>query len=178
MSPATLLEQSHRLSDLPSVIVRGLEGEIRCWSPTAATVYGWSTQDAVGKVTHSLFQTEFPSPIEEISRQLLKSGCWEGELVHTLVDGSKVKVHSRWELGGREKSGSRTVFEINSNYRSLDAVRQSPVENARTELLRTWALLRHKKWWWLLPVLLFWFVLAVFFGITDEFTRAPVDLEP
>ena len=46
----------------------------------------------------SLVRTTFPVPYDEITAQLLRTGYWEGDLVHTKRDGSKVAVSSRWSL--------------------------------------------------------------------------------
>jgi PAS domain S-box-containing protein len=78
-------------------------------------LYGWTAEQAIHKRTHELLQTVFPAPLEEINAELLRTGRWEGELVHTRGDGTKVITASRWALQ-RENSGNPVaVLETNND---------------------------------------------------------------
>ena len=79
-----------------AVIVRSQDGTILSWSLGAENLYGWTKEEALGRVTHALFQTRFPEPLEEIVEQFGKTGRWSGELVHRTKDGREVIVQSRW----------------------------------------------------------------------------------
>ena len=99
-----------------AVIVRDLrDATIRYWNRGAEALYGWSKDEAIGRVTHELLRTVSPHPIEQIESHLIEKGSWAGELVHTRRDGSPVTVASRWvaRSGGR---GRPTVhLEVNSD---------------------------------------------------------------
>lgn len=56
---AQLIEASH-----DAIIVREPEGRILQWNAGAQEIYGWSAAEALGQVSHKLFQTGFP-----VSRQ-------------------------------------------------------------------------------------------------------------
>ena len=105
---AQLLELAH-----DAIIVRDLEGRISFWNHGAEKVYGWTSQEALGKVTHTLFATEFPEPLANIQRRLLQSGSWEGELAHSRKDGSRIAIESRWVLQYNEQHQPMRVLEIN-----------------------------------------------------------------
>ena len=93
------------------VMTRTMRGRINSWSHGAEELYGWRKEEAVGKVSHSLLQTQFPQPLEEIEAELVRNGRWEGKLVHTTRDGGRVVVESQWTLG---LSGQpEAVVEIN-----------------------------------------------------------------
>jgi len=94
-------------------IIRDLRGNIADWNCAAEKRYGFSKMQAVGKVSHQLLRTVFPSPLSEINRQLLEREVWEGELIHTVSDGERVKVVSRWELY-TDAEGVESVREINN----------------------------------------------------------------
>jgi len=68
---------------------------ITYWNKGAERLYGWAKEDAIGKSPHQLLRTEFPLSFDEISGHRQKGG-WQGELVHTKRDGTKVTVASRW----------------------------------------------------------------------------------
>ena len=94
-----LQEQASLLSLTHDVVyVRDMKGVIRYWNRGAEVLYGWPSEQALGKISHELLKAVFPLPLEEIEAELLCSGRWEGELVKTHRDGTQLVVASRWSL--------------------------------------------------------------------------------
>ena len=93
-----------------SVITRSIEGTINFWNRRAEELYGWKKHEAIGKVSHTLLQTQFPKPLEEIESELVQTGRWTGRLVHATRHGGRVVVESRWNL---ENGGLGAVVEVN-----------------------------------------------------------------
>jgi hypothetical protein len=167
--------RQHNLeTDVPSIMVRGLDGSISFWNPGAELSYGWSKQQAVGSVSHSLLQTQFPYPIEQINQELLKNGVWEGALIHTMSDGSKVKVRSRWELQPNDQAQSYTVFEINRDFQRLEKPGLSAAEHACWQMIHTLKLIWKNKWWWLIPALIIYALLCLVLFFTEHFPIEPM----
>jgi len=106
-----------RLLDLThdTVFVRDMSDAITYWNRGAETLYGWSRDEAVGKVSHQLTQTTFPAPLDEINEELLRTGHWEGELVHTKRDGTRVVVASRWSLQRDDLGRPAAILETNND---------------------------------------------------------------
>ncbi|HWP58342.1 MAG TPA: AMP-binding protein [Candidatus Acidoferrales bacterium] len=108
-----LVEKEHEyLFELvgDSVMTRTLEGRINFWNRRAEELYGWTKEEAVGRVSHDLLRTKFPKPLAEIDSELIENGRWEGKLVHATRDGGQVVVESRWVLNLKRRGG---VVEIN-----------------------------------------------------------------
>ena len=111
------LREQARILDLASdsILIRDNQDLITYWNQGAQKLYGWSKEEALGQVTHALFQTQFPQPLAEIQTQLLVQGYWEGELSHIRRDGSWITVAGNWTLQRDEANGLVSVLEINSD---------------------------------------------------------------
>ena len=107
---ASLLNLTH-----DSIFVRDVNDRITYWNRGAQELYGWSMEETAGKVTHDLLQTVFPAPLEEINSLLLKTGHWDGELIHTRADRCKIAVSSRWVLRRDEQGKPAGVLETNND---------------------------------------------------------------
>ena len=90
------LDAALRLLNHANLIVHRLEGTIFGWSAGCEALYGWTRQEAVGKVIHQLLSTRFPKPREEICAEVLSAGVWEGEILHKHKDGHTVVSATRW----------------------------------------------------------------------------------
>ncbi len=92
-------------------IERTPSGVIRSWDSKAEAFYGWSAPDALGKVSHELLKSKFPSPLELIDRQVSSDGQWVGNLRHITSRGRALSVLSRWSL--HESREGKAVAEVN-----------------------------------------------------------------
>ena len=106
---ARLLDQTH-----DSIMFIDMKGLITYWNRGAQELYGWSTEEAIGNVSHDLLATIFPAPLGDIEAELLQRGVWEGELKHTRADGTEVVVASRWSLSHDDR-GQPIVMETNND---------------------------------------------------------------
>jgi PAS domain S-box-containing protein len=120
----SLRELSHSF-DLAQALVRGLEGRIHYWSHGAQQLYGWSSAEALGRVSHDLLATEFPISIADINAALLDAGHWQGELRHRRKDGTRIVVASYWALHRDSLGEPQAVTEV-----STDLSEQKRIEAA------------------------------------------------
>jgi two-component system, chemotaxis family, CheB/CheR fusion protein len=95
---ATLAEY---LSHAP-VFVRDPDGAILYWTQGAAELYGFTAEEAVGRVSHDLLQTVFPEELALIETRLRSEKQWRGRLGHTTRDGRRIWTESLWRLRGAE----------------------------------------------------------------------------
>jgi PAS domain S-box-containing protein len=111
------LAEQARLLDLSNdaIIVRDVNDRITYWNKGATEIYGYTRQEALGKVTRDLLKTEFPEPLSKICEKLLRNNRWEGEIVHSRRDGRRLTIFSRWALD-RDAQGNRAyVLETNND---------------------------------------------------------------
>ena len=129
-SHAKLSEQAHLL-DLSNdaILVRDQDDRVIYWNRGATEIYGYTSEEAAGQVTHELLRTEFPEPLSRIQERLSCDGRWSGELVHTRKDGGKIFVGSRWALERDVNGKTVRVLETNSDTtqrkQAEDALRRS-----------------------------------------------------
>jgi len=111
---AEVLRQAQLLDlSFSAVLLRDHEDRITYWNKGAEELYGWTRQEAVGRVSHTLFQTTFPEPLRSIVARFHLDGRWQGELTHTRKNGTSLTVLSRWVLTRDQGTGAEVVMEAN-----------------------------------------------------------------
>jgi PAS domain S-box-containing protein len=98
-----------------AIFVRTLDDKITYWNQGAERLYGWSREEVLGKPPHLTLRTEFPQPFEEIKAQLLRDGRWQGELIHSKRDGSRIIVASRWSVWRAPDGKPLGFLEVNTD---------------------------------------------------------------
>jgi PAS domain S-box-containing protein len=124
---AALLELTH-----DAIFVRDIHGKITYWNRASEYLYGWTREEAVGKTSHDLLRTKFPKPLDEIEEDILATGEWAGDLIHSRRDGSTIIVSSRWAL--ETKANGEPVAMLESN---RDITRSRRLEKRFQDLLES-----------------------------------------
>ncbi|HVY80009.1 MAG TPA: PAS domain S-box protein [Steroidobacteraceae bacterium] len=121
--PAQILEFTH-----DAIIIWELDGAgIVYWNRAAEQLYGWSREEAYGRVTHELLKTRLTGTVGELESQLARYGVWVGDLRHTRRDGQIVEVEARLSLMSQEHR-PWLVLEVNR-----DVTDRNRAEAARAE---------------------------------------------
>ncbi len=94
------------------ISARGFDGRIRFWSTGAERLYGWTTREAMGKISHELLQTAGPVSIRDAEAALLREGEWHGELDRRASNGTIVHVGSHWILHRNDAGEPDAVIEV------------------------------------------------------------------
>ena len=105
---ANLIELAH-----DAILMRDMDGRITFWNHGAQETYGWPAEKAIGHITHSFLQAEFPMRMDQVQAKLLEEGQWEGEVEHTTRDGTRIVIASRQVLQRDEHHQPRAILEIN-----------------------------------------------------------------
>jgi PAS domain S-box-containing protein len=106
-------ERAERLASLLTLsyepmLVWELNGPIEFWNTGAERLYGFTPEEAVGRISHVLLETKFPITLNALITQLQNERYWSGELRHICKDGHEVIVESRQQL-----LDDGTVIEVN-----------------------------------------------------------------
>jgi PAS domain S-box-containing protein len=108
-----------------AIIVRDPIDRVLFWNRGAEDLYGWTSQQALGHLTHTLLHTRFPASRAAIQEHLERAGHWEGELTHTCRDGRTVLVESRQVLFRDEQGQPRAMLEIDRDIAERRAAEQA-----------------------------------------------------
>lgn len=113
------LDELVRILDEASVVVHGFDGEISYWTSGSERLYGWSREEAIGRVVHELLDTRFPEALETIRAHVRNYNTWSGELVHMHKDGRLISIASRWVAVGTQTSSDLLIMQMNSDISEL-----------------------------------------------------------
>ena len=94
------LEQQAVLLNLSrdAIVVCDLDYKLLFWNDGAQRLYGYTREEAVGRVVHELLNSIYPQPLDEIIKELHEVRHWEGEVFQQSKDGRAIAVLGRWAL--------------------------------------------------------------------------------
>jgi PAS domain S-box-containing protein len=108
-----------------AIMVRDKKGIVRFWNSGAEVLYGWKSEEVLGKIAHEILKTEFPGDPAQVDAALSETGTWDGNLTQFTREGRQVIVASRQAV----KPGSNAVLEINrditAELKAEDALRKT-----------------------------------------------------
>jgi PAS domain S-box-containing protein len=130
-----LQEQASLLDRSPdAILVRNMDLTIRYWSKGAERLYGWTSEEVMGRtMAERMYRS--PEVLDGAMRRALQSGGdWTGELEQVARDGSSIYIEARWTLVRDEQGVVNGVMGVNSDMRERRRWRQQILElNASLE---------------------------------------------
>ena len=106
--------------DLAQVMIRKLDGTVLFWSYGAELLYGWSAEEAIGRLSHDLLKTDFGTErLEHVNLLLTQDWQWIGELQHIRKDGDPIWVVSHWTLDTSDLFQFPIVIQIDQDITDL-----------------------------------------------------------
>jgi len=132
---AAILREQAELLDIAedAIIVLDMDDRIIFWNHGAEERYGWTKDEARGRIAYELLHTEFQKPFSEIKAELFRKGRLEGELIHTKRDGAQIIVASRWALRRDRDGHPVAIMEINNDITERKRAEQA-LQKAKDEL--------------------------------------------
>ena len=119
------LEGQAEILNLAHLLIRDSSDRIVFWNTGAEKLYGWTRDEALGRVSHELLQTQFAEPLASIRAQLWRDGQWKGELLHRRRDGEQIAVASHWVLHRNDQGVPRAILEVNNDITELKDSQQT-----------------------------------------------------
>jgi PAS domain S-box-containing protein len=136
MSQAALLDLTH-----DAIFVRDVDNVITYWNRGAEELYGWTAQEALGRKATDLLQTRCSVELAHVQEVFLRTGRWEGEVLHIGRDGTEIMVGSRWSLyrdqHGRPVATMETNSDISGHREAEDALRKAQAELSHVARIMT-----------------------------------------
>jgi PAS domain S-box-containing protein len=126
-----LLEYTH-----DAIIIWEMKGNgILYWNRAAEQLYGFTRNEAHGRITHELLRTRLAGGVSHLEMMVARYGIWVGELQHTTRDGRQVHVEARLALMSQH-SGRWLVLEVNRDVTDQNAAEanQAAIEQQLAEM--------------------------------------------
>src|SRR5687767_4957250 len=122
-----------------AILVGDLQDRILFWNKGAENIYGWSSDEALGRTSRELLLRGNPSPFEKAREVILERGEWSGELDQVTKAGDDITVESRWTLVKDDKNEPQSLLVINTNITDRKKIEAQFLRAQRMESIRTLA---------------------------------------
>jgi PAS domain S-box-containing protein len=134
---AGLLAEQAALLDLSqdAIVVQDMDGRIVFWNRGAEVMYGWHSNEVLGRNANELLRAECSESDGDIEATLLRQGRWEGEAVHYKRDGTLVNVASRRALQRDGVVSATRILTVNTDITGHKAAERA-LEQLRQDQLR------------------------------------------
>jgi two-component system cell cycle sensor histidine kinase/response regulator CckA len=137
----TLREQASLLDKAQdAILVTDLNRRLTFWNKSAERLYGWTSDEVLGKVITDLFYPDGEArDSQEAYDQVLAQGEWTGELQPQTKAGRKVVIESRWTLVRDAAGQGRSILSINTDVTDRRLLEQQFYRAQRLESIGTLA---------------------------------------
>jgi PAS domain S-box-containing protein len=97
-----------------AVITTDLEFSIQTWNSAAEALYGWSAEEAIGKLVGQVVPTEYPhGQAEAVLAEFQAEGIWQGEVIQRHKDGGDLYVLASVTLVRDEAGHPVSILAVN-----------------------------------------------------------------
>jgi len=122
-----------------AILVRDFNGTISFWNKGAERLYGWTSEEAIGRNSIDLLQAD-RDLMEEGAKQIRSKGEWNGELRMVSKSGRELIVESRWSLLHSATEGSgEGILKIDVDITAKKALETQYLRAQRMESIGTLA---------------------------------------
>ena len=136
------IRQQAALLDITTdaIIVRDLNKQIQFWNKGAERLYGWKSQEVLGKNANQLlYRRETLDQLENSWNSLAEFGSWQSELYQVTRDGKEIVVASRWTLVCDKDGQPKSILTVNTDITEKKQLEAQFLRTQRLESLGTLA---------------------------------------
>jgi PAS domain S-box-containing protein len=120
------------------IMVRELDGRILFWNRGAEQIYGWTSEDILGRNAADLLDTD-PKRNATAKTLTVNKGEWSGELRQHTRAGTEVIVHAHWTLVRDDDGKPKSILVINRDITEQKQLEGQYLRAQRMESLGTLA---------------------------------------
>jgi len=136
---ARIMEQASLLDNArEAIMVRDFEGKFLYWNKGAERMYGWTSQEALGRSVMELLHTD-PKKFEEAKQLTISQGEWQGELEHITKDQRKIISEIRCTLICDHDGRPQSILSITSDITEKKKLEAQYMQAQRMESIGTLA---------------------------------------
>jgi two-component system, cell cycle sensor histidine kinase and response regulator CckA len=122
-----------------AIVLRDLAHKTLLWNQGAEKLYGWKTEEVIGKNAKEILYRGKPSQFSEIYNTVLNKGFWQGELARTTKYGKEIIVESRWTLVYDEHLEPKSILTIDTDITQRKQLEKQFLRVQRMESIGTLA---------------------------------------
>lgn len=130
---AALIDQAR-----DAIVVLDLEQQVTFWSKGAERVYGWTAEEARGRVVDELLESDIQI-FGLADQQVREKGEWSGEIQQRSRSGARLTVDARWTLLRGPMGEARAVLCIDTDITQAKLLEQQFLRAQRMESIGTLA---------------------------------------
>lgn len=131
---ATLLDNAQ-----DAILVRDLDDHILFWNKSAERIYGWLSEEIIGKNIRQLIYKNSLNGYAEAKRAVLANGEWKGELRQLTKDEKEIIAESRWTLVRDDRGEPKSILVINTDVTDKRKIEAQFLRAQRMESIGTLA---------------------------------------
>ncbi|MDP9291046.1 MAG: PAS domain S-box protein [Verrucomicrobiota bacterium] len=134
------LDQQTKLLEIAydAFLAIDLEGRITLWNKKAEALYGWSDQEALGKLRAEVFADE-AELIATAREATARQGAWSGDLHGETKAGKKIVVAERWTLIRDQLGEPQSILIASCDITEKRALEAQALRTQRLESIGTLA---------------------------------------
>jgi diguanylate cyclase (GGDEF)-like protein/PAS domain S-box-containing protein len=97
-----------------AIIVRGADHRIEFWNQGAQRLYGWKSEEVIGRSIEEVLYSE-TTRFREATQLVLREGEWRGEILQRRKDGSVLTAEAHWTLVADDDERPNSILAINTD---------------------------------------------------------------
>ncbi|WP_294386997.1 PAS domain S-box protein [Prosthecobacter sp.] len=130
---ASLLDKAN-----DAILVRELDHTVTYWNKSAEKLYGWTSEEALGRKVSELIYKD-TSQFDEQTAKVLTDGEWKGEIRQSGKHGEDLMIEAHWTLVRDPEGRPKSILSINTDITRKKLLEDQIYRSQRMESIGTLA---------------------------------------